>query len=62
MSLQFPGRRMGKRDSQAVWDGHVHTAMFKMGKQQGPTILLSVLWQPGWEESLEENGCMYMYG
>ena len=24
--------------------------------------LLSVMWQPGWEGNLEENGCMYMYG
>ena len=25
-------------------------------------ILLNVMWQPGWEGSLEENGHMYMYG
>ena len=25
-------------DSQGVWDGHVHTAMFKMDNQQGPTV------------------------
>ena len=24
--------------------------------------LLNVLWQPGWEGSLGENGYMYMYG
>ena len=24
--------------------------------------LLNVTWQPGWEESLGENGYMYMYG
>ena len=24
--------------------------------------LLSVMWQPGWEGSLGENGCMYMCG
>ena len=23
--------------------------------------LLSVIWQPGWEQGLKENGCMYMY-
>ena len=23
--------------------------------------VLSVMWQPGWEESLGENGYMYMY-
>ena len=25
------------QDSYRVWDGHVHTAIFKMGNQQGPT-------------------------
>ena len=25
------------QDSQGVWDGHVHTAIFKMDNQQGPT-------------------------
>ena len=24
--------------------------------------LLSVMWQPGWEGSLGENGCMFMHG
>ena len=24
--------------------------------------LLNVMWQPGWEGSLGENGSMYMYG
>ena len=32
-------------------------------EQQGPTVvektLLNVMWQPGWEGSLGENGCMY---
>ena len=27
----------GGRDSQGVWDGQVHTAVFKMRNQQGPT-------------------------
>ena len=26
------------RDSQGVWDGHIHTAMFKMDNKQGPTV------------------------
>ena len=30
------GWAMG-RDSWGVWDGHVHTAIFKIGSQQGPT-------------------------
>ena len=32
------GGRMGKRDSWRVWDGNVHTAIFKKDKQQGPTV------------------------
>ena len=31
------GEKMRGRDNQGVWDGHVHTAMFKMDNQQGPT-------------------------
>ena len=30
--------RMEGRDSLGVWDGQVHTALFQMGNQQGPTI------------------------
>ena len=26
------------RGSEGVWDGHVHTAVFKMGNQQRPTV------------------------
>ena len=29
------GRRKGERDNQGVWDGHVHTDIFKIAKQQG---------------------------
>ena len=50
---------------QGVWDGHVHTAVFKMDNQQRPTVqlteLLNVMWQPGWEGHLGENGDMSMY-
>ena len=28
----------GGRDSLRVWDGHVHTAIFKMDNQQRPTV------------------------
>ena len=39
-------------DSEGVWDGHVHTAIFKMDNQQCPTVqhgtLLSVVWHHGW--------------
>ena len=30
------GEWWGKR--QRVWDGHVHTAIFKVDNQQGPTV------------------------
>ena len=29
---------MGHRDSEGVWDGHVHIAIFKMENQQGPMV------------------------
>ena len=29
---------MEERDGLGVWDGHVHTAMFKIDNQQGPTV------------------------
>ena len=32
------GGRIRGRDSYGVWDGHVHTAIFKMDNQQGPTV------------------------
>ena len=67
MNLWLPKGEGGKKGySQEVWDGHVHTAIFKMYDQQGPTVqhmkLLHVLWQPGWEGSFGENGYMYICG
>ena len=58
---------MQGRDSRGVGDGHVHTAIFKMKKTNrfyciAQGTLLNVMWQPGWEESLGENGYKYMYG
>ena len=46
--------------------GWTCTALFKMDNHQGPNgTLLNIMWQPGWEEHLGENGhmytCMYMY-
>ena len=32
------GEKDGGRDSWRVWNGHVHTATFKMDYQQGPTV------------------------
>ena len=29
---------LGERDSWGVWEGHVHSAVFKMDNQQGPII------------------------
>ena len=57
------GEKDGKR-REGVWDGLTHTAIFKMAKQQGPTMYSTrssaqCFWQPGWEGSLWEN--MYMY-
>ena len=43
----------------------MHTAIFKMDNQQGHNaqgFLLNVMWQPGWERSLGENGYMCMCG
>ena len=31
-------REDGGRDSQGVWDGHVHTAIFKMDNQHGLAV------------------------
>ena len=60
--LKLPRGKGGVRDSQGVWNGHRHTAVFTMDNPQGPTAtLLDVMWQPGWEGSLGENGYMYMY-
>ena len=30
--------RVGGRDNWGVWDWHVHTAIFKIDNQQGPTV------------------------
>ena len=52
---------MGKR--QGVWVSHIHTTMFKMDNQQGHIIQhWNVMYQPGWEGGLGENGYVYMYG
>ena len=37
MNLWLPGaEELGKK--QGIWDGHAHTAMFKIDNQQGPTV------------------------
>ena len=55
----------GKR--QGVWDGHVHTAIFKMDSQQGSTVEHRELCSMSCggldgEWSLGQNGYMCMYG
>ena len=37
MNLQLLRRRLGGKDSLGVWDGHLHTAVYKMYNQQGYT-------------------------
>ena len=49
-----------------LWS-HVHTAMFKMDTKKdllytAHETLPNVMWQPGWEGGLGENGYMHMYG
>ena len=29
---------LGERDSWGVWEGHVHSVVFKMDNQQGPIV------------------------
>ena len=53
-------------DSQGVWDGHVHTEIFKMVNKQRPICtahgtLPNVIWQPGRKWGLIENAsCICM--
>ena len=59
------GEKVGGRDSQGVWDGHVHMYLKWVTNKAlytGQGILLGDRWQPGWEGSLGEHGYMYMYG
>ena len=53
---------MRGRDSQGVWDGHGHAAVFNVENQQGPRTaqrtLFNVTWHPGWEGRLDP--CTHM--
>ena len=57
---------MGGRDSLGVWDQHIPTDVFKMDKQQGPTVqhreLSSCSVAAWWERGLRENGYIYVCG
>ena len=30
--------KVGRRDKLVVWDGHIHTTIFKINNQEGPTV------------------------
>ena len=44
MNLRLPGGKgwVGASDRLGVWDGHVHTVVFKIDNQQGPTVKISL--------------------
>ena len=52
---------MRGRESQEVWNEHVHTAIFKMYNQQEPKVLCSMLCG-SLDGSLVENGYRHTYG
>ena len=66
--LSVAGGRAVGSGSLRVWDGQVHTAVFKMDNQQYPTVYIAhgtlpnVMWQPGWGRDLGKSGYMCMYG
>ena len=56
----------GERNSQGVWDGHVHTAIFKMDNKLRPIVqhmeLCSMLYDSLDGRGFGENGYMYCHG
>jgi len=38
MNLWLPEGNSGGMDTLGIWDGYVHTAIFKINNQQGPTV------------------------
>ena len=58
---------LGGKDSQGVWEGHVHTAILKLDNKQdlimyspwNSTQCYVTSWMGG---GFGENGYMYMYG
>ena len=30
--------KVGRRDKSGIWDGHIHTTIFKIHSQQEPTV------------------------
>ena len=49
---------VGGKDSLGVWDGHVHTAIFKMANQKGPTIQCGNLDGSGFWDRMDT--CIYI--
>ena len=37
-NLWLPKGKGGGRDKSGVWDKHIHTTIYKIDKQQGPTV------------------------
>ena len=66
MNLRLPRGKHGKK-GKLEFGMDVYTLLYfkqttskDLLRAQG--MLLSVLWLPGWEGSLRENGSRYMYG
>ena len=59
MSLWLPAGR----GSSGVWDGHVHTAIFKVDNQQGSTVYPTVCSMSGGSLDGREVGgeCLHAY-
>ena len=60
-NYSYQGRAGGKRQLWSLGSTGTHTAIFKMGANITQETLLNGMWQPGWEESLGENGYMRIY-
>ena len=66
ITLWFPGGRMGEGIVREFWMD-MDTLLYLTWRTSKDLLdstgtLLNVMWQPGWEGSLGENGYMYMYG
>ena len=59
MNLHLLEGRMERRDRQGVWDGHLHTAIFKMDNQQREWMYSC--WREEWREGIEREFGMGMY-
>ena len=59
-------RKKGERDKLGVWDENIHTTVYKIDRQQGPTVqhveLCSVLCSSLNGRGVWGEWYMYMYG